>query len=450
MRETRRVPRCAPLTPQGHGSGDVEAASSLTVNLARRHSVTTAALLAGVISVIEIAGRAAPAFSRRMQLHSADAYGQYAEALTQRLSVTMSVEHLEGITCLPWKDMLNPMGHALLHRTRGWCNECLVEDISRNRVPYGRLYWGLRPTTHCVHHKTRLIRVCPHCKSTQPYFPALPFLSHCDDCGESLLTTTNQPESEEAFEYWKSLYTFELVDRTQRSSARITHDDFRGWINSVCNRYRDAGQGRHLASGVQIDHSNLRRWQSGEAKPSLDMLIHFCVSVRCSPASIITKQHSMIDGQLLRTDKREKLSKRSRRSKGDFERIRKHLERVIARKTVPAPSLKQVARDLGCKTPYLNYRFPKLAIKIRDRAEECRNFRLKQARKRQNDQLQMAIEALSSRGLYPSTRHIRQVSGMSAMVLSVQEHRATIAKARKKYLDVDARASRPAIKRRVA
>jgi transcriptional regulator with XRE-family HTH domain len=166
------------------------------------------------------------------------------------------------------------------------------------------------------------------------------------------------------------MYVYDFLDITQRVVITPDHGSLLDWLNLLCRHYSD-GRASELATVTSIDRSNLVRWLEGNAKPSLDLLIHFCVSLRCSPASIITKQPSLIDHQLIRRASRPPMSKRKARTPDELQRIRVELSRVLQKKVSP-PSLKQLSRSLGCTPYFLTSRFPELATPIRDRARKHR------------------------------------------------------------------------------
>ncbi len=413
--------RLAPITPRALGTGAVEAASGFVLTLARRHSVMTATLLRTAIAAPRPGGFVYPGLARRFALMNVDGYGKYALQMSQRLEVLTRNEDLARTTLLMLSDVLNPMGHAALHEDRHWCDLCLLEDLTGPDTPYQRLSWCIRSSTHCARHRCRLSSQCPACSARQPYFPSLPFVGHCHSCGQRLSRPSRLTSKQEDIELVKSIYTHELIEAMQSLKGPLEHRKLVAWLNAICDQYRSKSERQALTTVASIDASNLRRWLSGDVKPSLDMLMHFCATLRCSPASVITGQSSLIDFEAVHRVDRHKLAVRVKRSESDNKKIERHLYTALRRPAAGAPSLKAVAREIGCNWTYLFHRFPKLAAQIRDRGAKSRAAAAKAQLSRHKDQLCDILKQLERQGIYPSIRNIRQHSYMSASVLAKPE-----------------------------
>lgn len=319
-------------------------------------------------------------------------------------------------------DALNPMGHASLHENRHWCDLCLLGDLSSG-TPYQRLSWCIRSSTHCARHQCRLNSQCPTCGARQPYFPSLPFVGHCHSCGKRLSQPSPPISPEDSIDLVKSVYTYELIEAIQTLQRPLEHRRLVSWLNAVCDQYRRRPDLQALTTVSSVDSSNLRRWLSGDTKPTLDMLMHFCATLRCSPASVITGQLSLIDFDAVQRGDRTKLSVRVKRSESDNKKIEQHLHQALRRPLAGAPSLKAMAREIGCNWTYLHHRFPKLAAQIRLRGEKSRAAAAKAQLAQHKDQLSDVLKQLEHRGIYPSTRNVRLHSNMSASVLAKAELR---------------------------
>jgi len=153
------------------------------------------------------------------------------------------------------------------------------------------------------------------------------------------------------------------------------------------------------------------------------MLMHFCATLRCSPASVITGQSSLIDFEALRRADRAKLSIRVKRSESENNQINQHLQQALRRPLAAAPSLKAVAREIGCNWTYLLHRFPEIAAQVRARGEKSRAAAAKARLAEHKAQLSSTLIQLERKGVYPSTRNVRRYSSMSARVLAKPELR---------------------------
>lgn len=418
-----KVLRLAPISPRALGTGDVEAASGFVLTLARRHSVITATLLRNAIAAPGPGGFAFPGLAKRWALINVDGYGKYALQVSQRLEQLTQIDNLGRTTLLMLSDALNPMGHAALHEDRHWCDLCLLEDLTDPGTPYQRLSWCVRSSTHCARHRCRLNSRCPACGGRQPYFPSLPFVGHCHTCGQRLSRASPLISAQDDIEFVKSIYTHELIEAMQSLKRPLEHRKLVAWLNAVCDQYRSKPELQALTTVSAVDTSNLRRWLAGETKPSLDMLMHFCATLRCSPASVITGQSSLIDFDAVQRADRAKLSVRVKRSESDNKKIERHLYQALRRPLAGAPSLKAVAREIGCNWTYLLHRFPRLAAQIRVRGEKSRAAAAKAQLAQHKDRLSGVLKQLEHKGVYPSTRNVRRHSNMSASVLAKPELR---------------------------
>lgn len=426
--------KLAPIPPRALGTGEVEAASGFVLTLARRHSVNTSTLLRHAIVCPTQAGCTRPGLAKRWALFNIDGYGKYALQVSQRLEQLTQIDNLARTTLLLLSDALNPMGHASLHEHRHWCDVCLLEDLTDSGTPYQRLIWCIRSSTHCVRHRCRLSIRCPACDERQPYFPSLPFVGHCHTCGERLSRSPPVITQQDEIDFVKSIYTYELIEAMQTLKRPLEHRKLVSWLNAVSDQYRRRPELGTLATVSSVDHSNLRRWLMGETKPSLDMLMHFCATLRCSPASVITGQASLIDFDSVKQGDRAKLSIRVKRSDSENMKIERHLYQALRRPLAGAPALKAVAREIGCNWTYLLHRFPKLATQIRARGKQSRDAAAKEQLARQENQLSGVLKQLQLRGIYPSIRNIRQDSNMSASVLAKPQLRKLMDDARTRAL----------------
>lgn len=418
--------RLASISPRGLGTGEVEAASGYVLTLARKHSVMTATLLRRAIAAPENGGFAFAGLTRRRALTTVDGYGQYAKQISQRLEQLTQIDNLSRTTLLMLSDALNPMGHASLHADRHWCDVCLLEDLTSSSTPYQRLSWCVRSMSHCARHRCRLNSRCPACDARQPYFPSLPYVGHCHTCGDRLSQLSPLTSPQDDIELIKSIYTYELIEAIQILKRPLEHRRLVSWLNVMSDQYERKPGLQSLSNVSSVDHSNLRRWLTGESKPSLAMLMHFCAILRCSPASIISGQASLIDFEAVRREDRSKLSIRIKRSESEVKKIEQHLNQALLRPLSGAPSLKGVAREIGCNWTFLLYRFPDLSDQIRIRGEKSRTAAANTQLTRHKNQLSGVLKLLERRGFYPSIRNIREHSNMSASVLARPELRQLI------------------------
>ncbi len=404
----------APLALYAAGTGDVEAQSSLVARSALCHSVKSITLLTQVILRKEILPRQRSRL-RLPLLHTINGYCKCAETVANRLKVLMAHDQAYQGTLLVWSEVLNPMGHQLLHQARAWCPHCLKEDEEQGRVPYQRLYWCLRPVRMCVRHRTPLVSRCPVCDASQAYVPSLPFQDSCGRCGAHLTAHEDGSPTTETIDWWKAWATYELLAQSYTLSEKIPHKRFLQWIDHLCKHHAN-GRPSVLARMTGLYDANLKRWISGETKPSLDLLLDFCYALRCPPASIITGQPHLSAIELLRAPAERRIAKRRLRSRAEVSQIEANLQRLIRNYPTCMPSLNEVARRHKCKRAYLLYRFPGLSQTIKGLAANRRQTELQRRRLAWKSRLAPYLRLLQRRGTYPSDRHLMTV-GVSRQML---------------------------------
>lgn len=309
-------------------------------------------------------------------------------------------------TMLTWSDVLNPMGHQLLHTERLFCRPCLKGDEAEGRVPYQRLYWCLKPCKACVHHRLTLSSECLVCRRAQDHVPSLPFLDACQHCGASL---TDGPDTSQAAlptDLWKAIEVHGLLEKSQQLRVPVPHERFLAWIRSLCDHHAE-GNPHTLARLTGLDGPNVRRWVTGEAKPSLGVLLDLCYVLRCPPASIVTGQPMLTAMEVLATPP-PRVPRKSprRRSEAELTRFRTALTRIAEGDPARMPTLNEVARQLGCRRSYLTYRFAGHSRKIRTLAEQRRKGEATQRRLGRQHQATILLRRLAKKGVYPSDRHL--------------------------------------------
>lgn len=405
----------APLSLEGAGTGDLESNTSLITRSAEHHSV-----LGGTLVRQLILRDPASSYKKRpwaTAQHPFNGYGVHARLVAKRLGDLMGMPAPAGGSMTPWAEMLNPMGHDLLHEERHYCRPCMREDIAKGRSPFHRLYWSARPVRACVHHRVQLEHKCPGCDRKQGLIPSLPYLHICQHCGTSLIQADDSPEIASSADWWRAASVHELIARSQGQAA-IPHRLMLQWLKTLCSHY-GGGSPWVLAKRTGLDVANLKRWLSGEAKPNLGVLIDFCAALRCSPASIVTGQPHLAALELS-PDLIEKRKPRQRRIRKptEIEKMRLSLERALSGGYGAAPSLKEMARRLDCGDGFLLWKFPALAKKVKKISEKRRREQYDRRHALRLKQAAACLERLAKKGIYPSDRHLRSVGATQSMLIN--------------------------------
>jgi hypothetical protein len=97
----------------------------------------------------------------------------------------------------------------------------------------------------------------------------------------------------------------------------------------------------------------------------------------------------------------------SRRIKPQIVEIRPSLERLSAGGEFPPPSIRQVAKRLGCGDDALRRHFPELCSSIRIRHLEYVQAKKRQRRQEIYQQIRNIVSGLSNQGSYPSAKRVQ-------------------------------------------
>lgn len=413
----------APLQPLSIGSGDIEALSSVLTRIAGEHSVLVSTLIRQLFQ-----GRFSWHIGRNAQLHSINGVGHYAITYGERLAFLAGQDSIRRSNLCDWSQILDPRGHYLLHPHRHWCNQCMRTDRERLIPAHDRLYWVVRDVVLCVHHRTTLCSTCPNCGSHQPFLWRLPLIDACHMCGADIVSASSPdglPISQT--DLWKAISVYELLRSSQEGKDPISHTKLLGWLKIICDHHAD-GSSAKLAAMTGLDGSNLRRWIVGESKPTLSALLHLCQALRCPPASILTGQPHLIDQELALTQPFCRRAPNIRRSDRELRRYETSLRKAMDVNSVP--SLKTIARKLGCKKEYLSYRFPELSKKLVALATESRAREVSVRKAARRAGVESAVSKLVAAGIYPSDRNLRSINGIPPSHLRDPDIRPLLLRAR--------------------
>ena len=146
------------LQPIGRGTAEVESLLSYFCRLAVSHSTSTLILSRAVAKRME------HDISPNYDWHERQISGIRESAMTwsSALSAMTTVESLDTLTFLPWRNVISQNGLSMV--TRGqFCPQCLSEDRASGGIPYFRLAWESAEVSVCYRHKAPLKTHCKNC-----------------------------------------------------------------------------------------------------------------------------------------------------------------------------------------------------------------------------------------------------------------------------------------------
>ncbi|WP_081500635.1 TniQ family protein [Dyella japonica] len=354
-----------PIQPIGLGTIEVEAFGSVLCRMAQAHSV----------SVYTLAMHLRHWWKRshlgddRAKLNIVNGinpmlcgYGPNIDAYLDIVKEATGCEAIERTTFLALKGALDPNGHGVIRPDRAWCPACLEEAHLSGEQFYDRLAWATKAIRRCPIHKLSLSTKCPSCHATQLHYHHLGAMDLCFKCKSPLRTVAEAwvviPEPQ--------LYERECLDLVGKISAgelRIAPNAYSVFITTFAEYLSPLGK-----KISRFAYKAPRRPQLAREgrPPRLDTLLRRCAAFGVSPADVLSDPEGTAKSACLLEFARLDLpaTAKPRRAAELVELARRRLESELDEARIDAiPSLRQIARDVGVSTGFLNFHFPDLIPK---------------------------------------------------------------------------------------
>jgi hypothetical protein len=222
------------LIPFGVGTADVESLLSYFCRLAVSHSVSTLVLSR------TIAQHFGHSVAANFDWHERQISGIRESALTwsAALSALTSVQNLDNLTFLPWREVISQNGLSIFKRGQ-FCSHCFADDVACGRQPYFRLAWESAEVTCCPVHRKTLSCDCPSCgKNNVRHAAAVVVPGWCTHCGGFLGATTESEKSEEVepASLWKARQIGQLLASQDNLSVRPNRSEVIGAITQIVSK----------------------------------------------------------------------------------------------------------------------------------------------------------------------------------------------------------------------
>lgn len=272
------------LEPIGLGTPDVESLVGYYCRLAVSHSTTTSELARYVINKVGLE------LATEFDWHARQISGLCESALnwSSALSALTGVPGLDGLTFLPWREVIAQNGRSLVAAGQ-FCPLCLAEDLRQGRTPYLRLAWESAQVTVCHRHGTPLHQHCPACGNTNVrHAAAIVIPGWCTKCGEFL--GQEDEEAQRACDHgahWKAKQVADLL----AAQFRLTKPPLRADLMSAIERViatMDGGQSTAFARRYGLGKSTVHHWLRGPGTPKLDVSLSIAVRSGLSLKQLLT------------------------------------------------------------------------------------------------------------------------------------------------------------------
>lgn len=345
------------LEPFGRGTAEVESLLSYFCRLAVSHSTSTLSLSR------TIAERLKHELAPNYDWHERQISGMRESALTwsSALSALTTVEGLDKLTFLPWRDVIAQNGLSMV--TRGqFCPACLAEDRASGRVPYFRLSWESAAVSVCHHHKTPLHTHCPSCgKDNIRHAAAFVVPGWCTHCGTFLGKSSTGEENTTALQpaaIWQARQVGTLLAGQQGLKTPPSHANLMAAVTHIITSM-DGGNSARFARRIGVGKSTVHHWLKGPGTPTLDVSLNIASQSGMGLTALLTgdvigweppARVEQLPLQLLHTPREERAAAREL----DWEHIERQLQGFLL---LPTPiSVLEAARRLEVEARQLYLR----------------------------------------------------------------------------------------------
>ncbi|RJG06289.1 helix-turn-helix domain-containing protein [Noviherbaspirillum cavernae] len=277
------------LTPYGQGTPEIESLVSYFCRLAASHSVSTFTLSRTIAKHFQ--HEVIPSFD----WHHRQISGIRESALTwsAALSALTSVQDLDGLTFLPWRDVISQNGLSIV--TRGqFCPACFAEDVASGRSPYFRLAWESAEVSVCARHGQPLSQHCPGCgKDNIRHAAAFVVPGWCTHCGEFLGKKAEVPSQTviEPGALWRARQVGDLLAAQASLSSAPNQEALTTTITQLIAEM-DNGQSAAFARRIGIGKSTIHHWLKTGGTPTLEISLKIAAQCGLSLRHLLTGELS--------------------------------------------------------------------------------------------------------------------------------------------------------------
>lgn len=272
------------LEPFGLGTTEVESLVSYFCRLAVSHSTTTNELSRFVVDRMRLE------LSPEFDWHARQLSGLRESALnwSSALSALTGVPGLDGLTFLPWRDVVAQNGRSLVVSGQ-FCPQCLADDHQQGRTPHLRLAWESVEVAVCHRHGVPLQQHCPACgKTNVRHAAAFVIPGWCTKCGEFLGQAKPQDSvAPEAGALWKARQVAGIVAAQHKLPRPPVRADLMGAIVDLMGQM-DGGQSAAFARRHGLGKSTVHHWLQGPGTPKLDASLRIALNSGLSLENLLT------------------------------------------------------------------------------------------------------------------------------------------------------------------
>lgn len=411
------------IEPMGLDGPRIEGLNSYLIRLAGEHSVNVRDLIRSVLVAKDpiLMATQKPGFNHQAA-STINGLGPYARSFASVLSDLTGRDGLDQLTLLPFESLFTPNGPGVLTNVRKWCPQCLVGAGLAGQVVYQPLAWSFVLYETCTLHHTPLASRCPHCQRRQPFIPRLPTVYHCAFCLKPLCTST-QTESEASVQHqhrspsdqhWFSRAIENLIDAGTKLRHTSLRETFTDYLRSVIKRVGEGNMiGFYRRTGLPKDMC--KHWLRDHEKPTLPQFLRLCRAVNMQPREMLGAGPADPSPSHIESVKTSRdpiiVAPIPRAAKLAFDENTRALMRAEITQLLiaePPPMVSVVAKKLNTTTSTIRYWQPTEYQQLCARSRKHRTQLHDEMRKRKQDGITQAINALNIEGVVPSKHRIEE------------------------------------------
>lgn len=411
------------LAPMGVGTAFGECLTSYIARLASAHCVSAGTLLDKIIVPLLPSpsptergcwtGRSGfdlfhhPSLGMdKHKIYLINANGPYAIYTVQAIEQLTLRTDPRHLTLLPLGDVLASRG--LLRPMKAWCSACYEEWRISGQVIYDPLLWIFQEVTICIRHQRRLSTRCSRADCAR-LLPTLAWRSrpgYCPFCHSWLGCASPEQvpplrEGELAWQQWATQSLGTVLAILPVIAVPPTRERLSQVLISLVEHVAK-GNISAFARTLNTSRTTIDDWYLGKGRPQIALLLRLCYRFSLSLDDVLT-------GQALQPQFRDDMPPAflpPRRPVAiDTVQISQSLEQVVTRSESPPPSMNEVARRLGHRSPTLYKINPIACHAIANRYREyCWRLREKRLQGYRDEIRQIAL-GLQTQGLSLTQRN---------------------------------------------
>ncbi len=399
------------LQPVGVGTPQVESLTSYIARVALAHCVFPGVLMRKII--VPFAESHAEGRSTLMDIRDGKTTGAFNSAHQTAMKAVSVLEcltqqqGLRALTMLTWAEVF-PL-FKLMRPTQAWCPGCLEEWRTTGQTIYEPLVWTIQAVKICSRHDCPLETQCCACRRSSPWLAWRSRPGYCSHCQQWLGTqvgTQEENEKQRAWQHWCTEEVGALLALVPTLTRIPCHARISEGLTSML---RQVSQGRKetFARLVGLSPKMVGDWFYHQQLPTVENLLRVCFAVNLSLREVLLEEHFSCS---LRPEGTHGLWSRHHRQTahgfGKSDWVRGKLEAIARNAEMPPPSLKTVARQLGCDPHSLKVYHPVPCQVISARYVAYRQTKGQETQRQHCEEVQLAVRQLIEQGIPPTGRNV--------------------------------------------